>query len=81
MTKKHLPVNNNFYLPRYSWNEKYYLTVLEMAEFLNVGRNTAYNLIHMEGFPINRIGRKVMIPRDKLIEWIDNGGASGCNEG
>lgn len=61
--------------------EKYYFTVMEMAEFLNIGRNTAYNLVHMEGFPASRIGCKIMIPRDKLIEWINNGGANGGKAG
>ena len=56
-------------------DEKHYLTVMEMAAFLGVGRSTAYQLTKMEGFPAVRICTKVVIPRDRLVEWIGNGGA------
>ena len=47
------------------------LTVKELAEFININLNRAYQLAHRADFPSLRIGRKIMISRNKLLEWID----------
>ncbi len=44
------------------------LKVEQVAEILQVVRNTAYNLTRQEGFPAVRVGvKRVVIPRD--IMW------------
>ena len=52
------------------------LTVPQTAELLQIGRDTAYQLTHREGFPAIRIGRSVRINRNLLQDWLDknNGG-------
>ena len=47
------------------------LTVKELAEFMNINLNRAYQLTHRADFPSLRLGRKIMISRNKLLEWID----------
>ena len=47
------------------------LTVKELGKYLNVGSNRAYQLTHSEGFPVLRIGKKILIPRERLHEWIN----------
>lgn len=47
------------------------LTVPQLAKFLNVGRNAAYEQCHRNGFPVIRIGRQLRIPRDALLRWLD----------
>lgn len=48
------------------------LTVIEMADYLHIGRNTAYDLVHSKGFyPAFKIGRKILVNLDKLKQWID----------
>jgi len=48
------------------------LTVKGMAEALNIGTVTAYQLVNSAGFyPAFRIGRKILINRDRLQQWID----------
>lgn len=50
--------------------EKLTCTVEEMGQRLGVSRKTAYDLSRSEGFPVLRIGRRVLIPLKQLEEWI-----------
>lgn len=52
-------------------SEKITLTVQEAAEQLNVSRPTLLNWTHLDGFPCFRAGRKILIPRQALIEWAN----------
>ncbi|MCI8475007.1 MAG: helix-turn-helix domain-containing protein [Oscillospiraceae bacterium] len=47
------------------------LTANELAEALGISRAGAYALIHSKGFPTLRIGKRLMVPKDKLTAWID----------
>ncbi len=47
------------------------LTVPEVGEVLGISRAKAYDLVRSEGFPSMRIGTRILVPRDKLIRWID----------
>lgn len=43
----------------------------EVAQVLGVSRAQAYILMRSEGFPTLRIGKRMAVPKNKLIEWID----------
>ena len=47
------------------------LTVPEMAAVLGISRAGAYELAHSKGFPALTIGSRIVIPKDKLLNWID----------
>ena len=47
------------------------LSVPEMAAALGISRSGAYELARSEGFPALRIGNRIVIPKDKLQEWVD----------
>ena len=47
------------------------MTVEDMAEELTVGRSVAYELVQQPGFPSFMIGRRVLVSRKGLQEWID----------
>ena len=47
------------------------LSVPEMAAALGISRAGAYELAHSEGFPALRIGTRIVVPKDKLQEWVD----------
>lgn len=53
------------------------LSVKELSEFLGISKSGAYELVKTKGFPVVKIGARVLTPKDKLIEWIDKqtGGA------
>ena len=47
------------------------LTVPEVGGVLGLSRAKAYDLVRREGFPSMRIGTRILVPRDRLIRWID----------
>lgn len=42
-----------------------------LADVFGICKAKAYQLSVSEGFPSIRIGKRIVIHRDKLIEWID----------
>lgn len=43
----------------------------EVQEILKIGKSTMMQLLHQEGFPSYKIGRRWYINADKLEEWIN----------
>lgn len=43
----------------------------EVAQVLGISRANAYSLLHSKGFPVLKIGKRLVVPRDKLIAWIE----------
>ena len=48
------------------------LTVSEAAELLSVSKPKMYQLTFRDDFPCIRLGKKKIIPRDQLWEWVKN---------
>ena len=44
----------------------------EATKVLRISKSKVYELAQSESFPAIRIGKRVVIPRDKLIEWLNN---------
>ncbi len=47
------------------------LNATQLAEVLGISRAGAYNLMHQEDFPTLQIGKRLLVPWDKLQIWID----------
>ena len=43
----------------------------EVAAVLRISKSKVYELAQRESFPAIRIGKRVVIPRDKLIQWMN----------
>lgn len=48
------------------------ITVKELSKILGLGINQTYSLVKREDFPKIKINRHYIIPRNKLIQWIDS---------
>ena len=48
------------------------LKAREAAEVLRISKSKVYELARTESFPAVRIGKRVVIPRDKLIQWMND---------
>ena len=48
------------------------LNAREAAEVLRISKSNVYELAQSESFPAIRIGKRVVIPRDKLIQWMNS---------
>ena len=51
--------------------EKWAFSMTEGASVLGVSRPTLYRLIQTDGFPVLIIGRRKLIPKKALEEWIE----------
>lgn len=48
------------------------ITVKEFASMYGIGHNKAYNMVNSKGFPMIKIGRKILILSDKVDEFLYN---------
>lgn len=54
-----------------NWDEiPVMMTVQELARFLRVSRNTAYNFVNEGKVPFVKIGHQIRIYRDDVIEYV-----------
>ena len=47
------------------------LNANDIAAVLGISRANAYTLMRAKGFPTIFIGKRMIVPRDKFIEWVD----------
>jgi len=47
-----------------------FLNVKQLADLLGVSDSSVYELIQEDGFPSLRIGKRIVIPKEELREWI-----------
>lgn len=52
--------------------EKTTFSIIEMAEYLSIGRNKAYELVRTNTIPALKIGRQIRIPIKLLNKWIED---------
>lgn len=55
------------------------LNANQLAAALGISRAGAYQLLNTVTFPTLRIGKRLLVPKDKLIDWIEQntGGGNG----
>ena len=46
------------------------LSVPDLVALLGISRAGAYELVKRKDFPALHIGKRVLVPKDKLIAWI-----------
>ena len=48
-----------------------------VAKTLGVSPSSAYELMHEPGFPVLRVGSRMVVPKEKFIQWAEEqaGGA------
>ena len=47
------------------------LNANDIAAVLGISRANAYTLMRAKGFPTIFIGKRMIVPRNKFIEWMD----------
>ncbi len=56
-----------------------FLNANTVAKVLGVSPSTGYELMHEKDFPILKIGNRIVVPKEKFIEWV-NKNCGGVNE-
>ena len=54
-----------------------FLNSATVAKVLGVSPSSGYELIHEPGFPVLRVGSRIVVPKEKCIQWMEEhtGGA------
>ena len=47
------------------------LCASDIAAVLSISRANAYNLLRREAFPTLHIGKRMVVPKDRFIQWIE----------
>lgn len=47
------------------------LSVPEVAAVLGISQAGAYELVRTDDFPYLKVGSRIVVPKEKFIEWID----------
>ena len=42
-----------------------------VAQVLGVSPASSYELMHEDGFPTLRIGSRMVVPKEKFIQWVE----------
>ena len=65
-------LDNNTFAPTFDTSDKRTYTVDEIQDILNIGRNTAYELVKTNQFKCIKVGRVIRISKKSFDEWLDN---------
>jgi len=54
-----------------------FLNAKTVALVMGVSISTAYELMHETGFPVLKVGSRMVVPKEKFIQWAEkqSGGA------
>lgn len=48
-----------------------FLTARMVSDILGLSMSAVYQLMRDKGFPTLRIGKRMVVPKDKFIAWIE----------
>ena len=54
-----------------------FLNAETVAKLLGISPSSGYELMHEKGFPVLKIGSRLVVPKEKFREWVERnvGGA------
>ena len=67
--------------------ESEYKTIDELPLFLNgklvakvlgVSVSSAYELMHKDGFPMLKVGSRMVVPKEKFLFWVEKHTGGDC---
>ena len=48
-----------------------FLNAAMVAKVLGIAPSSAYKLIHEADFPVLKIGNRIVVPKEKFIQWME----------
>ena len=48
-----------------------FLNSATVAKVLGVSPSSGYELMHEPGFPVLRIGNRMVVPKEQFIQWVE----------
>ena len=57
-----------------------FLNASMVSQVLGVSPSSGYELMHEPGFPILKIGNRMVVPKEKFIQWVEQNTAGGTQQ-
>ena len=48
-----------------------FLNAKMVAQVLGVSPSSGYELLHQQDFPALKIGSRIVVPKEKFIQWVE----------
>ena len=48
-----------------------FLNAATVAKVLGVSTSSGYELMHEKGFPVLKVGSRMVVPKEKFREWVE----------
>ena len=48
-----------------------------VAQMLGISAASSYELMHEKGFPVLKIGSRLVVPKEKFITWVEQNTVGG----
>ncbi|SCI76006.1 Helix-turn-helix domain [uncultured Flavonifractor sp.] len=49
-----------------------------VAKALGVSPSSGYELMHQPDFPVLRVGNRMVVPKEKFIQWVEKHSGGGA---
>ena len=54
-----------------------FLNAKIVAQVLGISPSSGYELLHQQDFPALKIGNRIVVPKEKFIQWVEQNTAGG----
>lgn len=48
-----------------------FLNAQMVGKLLGISVSSSYELMHEDGFPVLRIGNRMVVPKEKFVKWVE----------
>ena len=48
-----------------------FLNAETVAKVLGIAPSSSYELMHEVGFPVLKVGSRIVVPKEKFIQWVE----------
>ena len=56
-----------------------FLNAATVAKVLGISPSSGYELIHEPDFPVLKIGSRLVVPKEKFVEWVSQHTQGGAD--
>ena len=54
-----------------------FLNAETVSKVLGISPSSSYELMHEPNFPVLKIGNRIVVPKEKFIQWVEENTAGG----
>ena len=56
-----------------------FLNAEVVAKVLGIAPSSSYELMHEADFPVLKVGSRMVVPKEKFIQWVEQNTGRGAN--